>query len=261
MTSSSITLELIVMEFSFELLALLSAVAILAGFIDAIAGGGGLLTIPALLFAGVSPVQAIATNKLQACFGSFTATRFFIKQNLVSPSKQKWGILAASFGAIIGAVAIQLFDSSLLISALPYTLIIIAIYLVIAKNFGQEEQTEKLSQKNFNATFITGIGFYDGFFGPGTGTFFTLSYCKMRALNLIQATAHAKLMNFTTNIVSLFIFIISDQIVWAIGLAMAVGQVIGARLGAATAIKQGTDFIRYMTVAVCIAMSISLLLK
>ena len=249
------------MEFSFELLALLSLVAILAGFIDAIAGGGGLLTIPALLFTGMSPVQAIATNKLQACFGSFTATRFFIKQKLVSPKKQVWGILAAAIGAAIGAMAIQLFDSQILITLLPFALILIAVYLVIAKNFGESSDEPKLDEKKFNASFISGIGFYDGFFGPGTGTFFTLSYCKMRAMNLIQATAHAKLMNFTTNIVSLMIFILSDQIIWQIGLAMAVGQIIGARIGAATAIKQGTNFIRYMTVAVCIAMSISLLLK
>jgi uncharacterized membrane protein YfcA len=249
------------MDLSFELLAILSVVAIAAGFIDAIAGGGGLLTIPALLFTGMPPVQAIATNKLQACFGSFTATRYFIKQNLVIPKQQIGAIVAASIGAIIGAVAIQLFDSSLLITLLPFALILIAVYLVMAKNFGQSSDRPKLSKKIFNASFITGIGFYDGFFGPGTGTFFTLSYCKMRALNLIQATAHAKLMNFTTNIISLFIFILSDQVLWQVGLAMALGQIIGARIGAATAIKQGTDFIRYMTVAVCIAMSISLLLK
>lgn len=249
------------MDLSFELLAILSVVAIAAGFIDAIAGGGGLLTIPALLFTGMPPVQAIATNKLQACFGSFTATRYFIKQNLVIPKQQLGAIVAASIGAIIGAIAIQLFDSSLLITLLPFALILIAVYLVMAKNFGQSSDKPKLSKKKFNTSFITGIGFYDGFFGPGTGTFFTLSYCKMRALNLIQATAHAKLMNFTTNIISLFIFILSDQVLWQVGLAMALGQIIGARIGAATAIKQGTDFIRYMTVAVCIAMSISLLLK
>lgn len=249
------------MDLSFELLAILSVVAIAAGFIDAIAGGGGLLTIPALLFTGMPPVQAIATNKLQACFGSFTATRYFIKQNLVIPKQQIGAIVAASIGAIIGAIAIQLFDSSLLITLLPFALILIAVYLVMAKNFGQSSDKPKLSKKKFNTSFITGIGFYDGFFGPGTGTFFTLSYCKMRALNLIQATAHAKLMNFTTNIISLFIFILSDQVLWQVGLAMALGQIIGARIGAATAIKQGTDFIRYMTVAVCIAMSISLLLK
>lgn len=249
------------MDFSFELLALLSLVAVLAGFIDAIAGGGGLLTIPALLFTGITPVQAIATNKLQACFGSFTATRFFIKQKLVSAQNQRWGIMAAAIGAILGAIAIQLFDSQVLISILPFALIIIALYLLLAKNLGKQNDTPKMDEKHFNASFITGIGAYDGFFGPGTGTFFTLSYCKMRAMNLIQATAHAKLMNFTTNIISLIIFALSGQIIWQLGLAMALGQIIGARLGAATAIKQGTDFIRYMTVAVCIVMSISLLLK
>lgn len=249
------------MELSFELLALLSLVAVAAGFIDAIAGGGGLLTIPALMFTGISPVQAIATNKLQACFGSFTATRFFIQQKLVSP-KQKWlGILAAAIGAAFGAYAIQLFDSKILISILPFALIIIAIYLVLAKNFGQQASKSRVKEKSFNAYWITSIGFYDGLFGPGTGTFFTLSYCKLRAMNLIKATAHAKLMNFTTNIVSLCIFILSDQILWQMGLAMALGQIIGARIGAATAIKQGSNFIRYMTVAVCIAMSISLLIK
>lgn len=249
------------MDFSFDVLGILFLIAIAAGFIDAIAGGGGLLTIPALLFTGMSPVQAIATNKLQACFGSFTATRYFVKQKLVSPRLQVWGILAASTSAVLGAIAIQLFDSSLLITILPFALIFIAVYLVLAKDMGKLSASPKLDEKSFNASFITGIGFYDGFFGPGTGTFFTLSYCKMRALSLIQATAHAKLMNFTTNIISLFIFIISDQILWEIGLAMAVGQIIGARVGAATAIKQGTDFIRYMTVAVCILMSISLLYK
>lgn len=249
------------MDLTIELLALLGMVAVIAGFIDAIAGGGGLLTIPALLFTGISPVQAIATNKLQACFGSFTATRFFVQQKLVIPKQQKAAIIATSIGAILGAIAIQLFDSDVLISILPFALILIAIYLILAKNFGQPENNPKLNTTTFNLSFIPGIGFYDGFFGPGTGTFFTLSYCKMRALNLIQATAHAKLMNFTTNIISLCIFIISDQIVWQLGLTMAIGQIIGARLGAATALKQGTDFIRYMTVAVCIAMSISLLLK
>lgn len=249
------------MELTSEIFILLVLVATAAGFIDAIAGGGGLLTIPALLFTGMSPVQAIATNKLQACFGSFTATRFFIKQKLVNPKQQLGGILAASIGAIFGAMAIQFFNSELLIAILPFALIVIAIYLLLTKSLNQTSNIIKLKKNTFNATFITSVGFYDGFFGPGTGTFFTLSYCKMQAMNLIKATAHAKLMNFTTNIVSLLIFILSDQIIWQLGLAMAVGQIVGARLGAATAIKQGADFIRYMTVIVCIGMSISLLLK
>jgi uncharacterized membrane protein YfcA len=249
------------MDISLEILALLAGVALLAGFIDTIAGGGGLLTIPALLFAGVPPVQAIATNKLQACFGSFTATRFFIKADLVSPKKQKWAIFATAMGAILGAIAIQLFDSQILITIMPYGLIAIAIYMLLSKNFGEPQDAPKMTEKQFNGTIATGVGVYDGFFGPGTGTFFTLGYSKMRGMGMVQATAHAKLLNFTTNIFSLVVFIISGQILWAVGLAMALGQIIGSRLGAAMVVKKGNAFVRYMTVAVCIAMSISLLMK
>ena len=249
------------MEITLEILALLAIVAMAAGFIDAVAGGGGLLTIPALLFAGVNPVQAIATNKLQACFGSFTATRFFVKEGLVSPHKQKWAIIATGIGAIVGAIAIQQFDTDLLIQVMPFGLMLIAVYLLVAKNFGQSSGQAKLSEPAFNSTVASGVGIYDGFFGPGTGTFFSLGYSKLRGMDLVRATAHAKLLNFTTNIVSLVVFIISGQILWQIGLAMAAGQALGARLGAAAAMKQGVDFIRYMTVVVCIAMSISLLMK
>lgn len=249
------------MEFTLDILLLLAGVALIAGFIDAIAGGGGLLTIPALLFAGISPVQAIATNKLQACFGSFTATRFFIRENMVSPRQQKWAIIATAIGAMVGAIAIQLFDSNLLVMAMPYGLIAIAVYLVFAKNQGQSQAKAKLNEPQFNATVATGVGFYDGFFGPGTGTFFTLGYNKLRGMSLVHATAHAKLLNFTTNIFSLVIFIFSGQLLWKVGLAMALGQIIGARIGAATVVKKGNDFVRLMTIAVCIAMSISLLVK
>lgn len=249
------------LELGWEMLALLAAVAVAAGFIDAVAGGGGLLTIPALLFAGVPPVQAIATNKLQACFGSFTATRFFIREGLVSPKKQTWAIIATAIGAVIGAIAIQLFDSELLVRAMPFGLMAIAVYLLFARNFGQQATQARFSNRQFNASVATGVGVYDGFFGPGTGTFFSLGYSKLRGLNLIDATAHAKLLNFTTNIVSLGVFIVSGQILFQVGLAMALGQALGARLGAAAAVKQGVNFIRYMTVAVCIAMSVSLLLR
>ena len=249
------------MEISLEILALLAGVALIAGFIDTIAGGGGLLTIPALLFAGIPPVQAIATNKLQACFGSFTATRFFIKADLVSPKQQKWAIMATALGAILGAIAIQMFDSELLIAIMPYGLIAIAIYMVFSKNFGQPQDKAKISEKKFNTSVATEVSFYDGFFGPGTGTFFTIGYTKLRGMGMVQATAHAKLLNFTTNIFSLVVFIVSGQILWAVGLSMAIGQIIGSRLGAAMVVKKGNEFVRYMTVAVCIAMSISLLVK
>ncbi len=248
-------------ELSVDVLLLLALVACAAGFIDAIAGGGGLLTIPALLVAGLNPVQAIATNKLQACFGSFTATRFFIREGLVSPWQQRWSVIATGLAAAAGALALQWFDSALLVAVMPYALIIIALYLLLARKVGEQETTARLTGRQFNASAVPAVGFYDGFFGPGTGTFFTLGYCQLRGMNMLQATAHAKLLNFTTNIVSLLIFILSGQIAWVVGLSMALGQALGARLGAATAVRRGVVFVRLMTVAVCIAMSISLLLK
>ncbi len=247
-------------ELTADILALLAAVAVVAGFIDAVAGGGGLLTIPALLVAGVPPVQAVATNKLQACFGSFTATRFFIRQGLVSPSAERSSIAATALGAAAGALALQWLNADFLIAIMPYALMLIALYLLLVRNAGRGGKA-KLSPGGFNASLVPGVGFYDGFFGPGTGTFFTLGYCQLRGMDMVRATAHAKLLNFTTNIVSLLVFIAAGKILWITGLSMAVGQALGARLGAAMAIRRGTGFIRIMTVVICVAMSISLLLK
>lgn len=248
-------------EFPLELLPVLALVATAAGFIDAVAGGGGLLTIPALLFAGVPPVETLATNKLQACFGSFSATRYFVRKGLVSPGRQRLAVLAAGIGAAGGAIAIQWFDTGWLLVVMPFALMAIALYLLWFRQAGVHESAPRLRESRFNATLVSGVGFYDGFFGPGTGTFFSMGYCQLRGMNLVQATAHAKLMNFTTNIISLLVFIFSGKVVWIIGLSMALGQALGARLGAAAALTQGVGFIRLMTVAVCVAISISLLLK
>src|SRR5690554_7967848 len=206
-------------EFSIEILILLATVAMLAGFIDAIAGGGGLLTIPALMLVGINPVQAIATNKLQACFGSFTATRFFLKQGLVKPKENWLSTIIVGIGEATGAVLIQWFDTDLLMVIMPYALIFIAFYLLFARNFGKSSGEPKISSTVFNSTAIPAVGVYDGFFGPGTGTFFTLGYCQLRGMNMLDATAHAKMMNFTTNIVSLLVFILSGQILWVVGLS------------------------------------------
>ncbi|ASP37576.1 hypothetical protein CHH28_02310 [Bacterioplanes sanyensis] len=249
------------MELALDVLLLLSLVALVAGFIDAVAGGGGLLTIPALMLAGVPPVSALATNKLQACFGSFSATRFFVRAGLVSVRQQWPAILCAAVGAAIGAWAIQQINSDWLMTAMPIALMLIAVYLILAPQAGTEDQTPRMSKRAFNATVVSGVGLYDGAFGPGTGTFFTLGHTAARGLSLVNATAHAKLLNFTTNIVSLMVFIAGGHILWTVGLCMAVGQALGARIGAATAMKQGAGFIRWMTVAVCIAISVSLLFK
>ena len=159
----------------------------------------------------------------------------------MSPRAQRGAIMTTALGAALGALAIQAFSSQLLIAIMPWALMLIAGYLPVAKNFGQKAEKARLSPVQFNASVAAGVGVYDGFFGPGTGTFFSLGYSKLRAMDLVRATAHAKLLNFTTNIVSLAVFILSDQIIWLLGLVMACGQMLGARLGAAMALKRGVD--------------------
>lgn len=250
----------VALELSWQWWLILTLVAVLAGFIDAIAGGGGLLTIPALLMAGLSPVQTLATNKLQACFGSFSATYYFVRQRQVMPWRQRWAILMAAIGAVGGVLCIQRMDSQLLVSCMPYALMLIALYLLwvpLAKGVVRA----RLTERSMNVSAVPAIGFYDGFFGPGTGTFFMLSYSQGRGLDAIGATAQAKLLNFTTNIASLVVFISAGQIMWWVGLSMALGQAVGARFGAALALKQGAGLIRALSVVMCVLMSISLLLR
>src|SRR5690606_13058713 len=124
-------------------------VAMLAGFIDAIAGDGGLLTIPPMLLGGVNPVQGLATNKLQASFGSFTATRFFVRAGLVKPWAERWAVLATDIGAALGALAIQWFDTALLMQAMPFALMAIALYLLLARNVGRSISEPRLNNGAF----------------------------------------------------------------------------------------------------------------
>ncbi|WP_297005278.1 TSUP family transporter [Thalassolituus sp. UBA6592] len=248
-------------EITPELLLMLFAVAGVAGFVDAVAGGGGLLTIPAMLAAGVPPVQTVATNKLQGSFGSFTAMRYFVRRGLIRPRLEVPAIIVCLLAAAAGAVAIQWFNADILVQIIPFALIGIALYLLLAKNVGRQATKARLSKTQFGGSLLPSVAFYDGFFGPGTGTFFTVGYCQLRGMNMLDATAHAKLMNFTTNIVSLAVFVFSGQIVWTVGICMAAGQVIGARLGAASAMRHGVGLIRIMTIGVCIAISLKLLLS
>lgn len=248
------------LELSFDMMALLLAVGGLAGFVDAIAGGGGLLTMPALLFAGLSPAQAVATNKLQGSFGTFSAVRYFIKRGEVVPRDNVPAIAAVFVGACLGALAIQSLDPSFLAEWMPWALIVVALYVLFSPNLGAYQRAATVSVFSFAASALI-IGAYDGFFGPGTGTFFALVYVVLNGYTLSRATAHAKLLNFTSNIVSLAVFILGGEVVWSVGLLMAVGQWTGARLGAGMVLSRGAQLIRPITITMCIAMSVALIFK
>ncbi len=242
-----------------EFLLLLTAIAGVAGFIDAIAGGGGLLVLPVLLWAGLSPAQALATNKLQAVFGSFSATIHFIRQGMINLRSMIYAILFAFFGAASGTICIQLIHSDVLEKIIPVLLISFALYFLFSPRVGDEDAKPRISLGLFSFIIAFVIGFYDGFFGPGTGSFFAMAFVMLLGYNLIKATAHAKLLNFTSNFAALLFFIIGGQVVWKIGLVMAVGQLIGAYFGAHMVLRHGSTLIRPLLVFISLAITLKLL--
>ena len=249
------------MEFSIEIVLFLFGVAMIAGWVDTIAGGGGLLTVPSLLLAGVPPAVALATNKLQGSAGTLTAAIYFIKKDAVNLREMKWLIAATFFGSVIGSWLVLQIDAGLLLAYLPILLILVGLYFLFSPNIGDEDRKRKLTQTGFAIAICPLLGFYDGFIGPGTGSFMALSFVLLCGYNLSKATANTKVLNFTSNISSLLYFVIFGEVFWLIGLVMIVGQLIGATIGAKMVMEKGSVLIRPIVVIVCFVMSANILIK
>ena len=248
------------MEFGFDLLVILFAVATLAGFVDAIAGGGGLITIPALLWAGITPAQALATNKLQGSFGSFSASLNFIRKGHVNPRDMILAIVLTFAGSALGTVLVQMLDPGILMTILPGLLILIALYFLFSPRVGDIDAHQMIGKTTFAFTAGFAIGFYDGFFGPGTGSFFSIAFVALLGFNMTKATAHTKVLNFTSNFASLVMFIAGGEVVWVIGFVMAAGALIGAQIGSHMVMKVGARLVRPLLVVTSIAISIKLII-
>lgn len=244
------------MEFvlSPEILAGLFVAAAIAGFVDAIAGGGGLITIPVLLLAQVPPLHALATNKLQGSFGSLTASLMVLRRRLVRWSEMRRLFVCSLIGSGLGAFAVQFVHAQTLDIVIPVVLVVIATYFLLAPNAGALERKPRLNHAAYQGVVVPGIGFYDGMFGPGTGSFFSLAGVALRGHNLLTATAQAKVLNFASNIASLVVFIAGGKVLWTAGAAMVAGQVLGAWGGSHAMVRGGTRLIRPMIVTVCAVM-------
>lgn len=241
-----------------DILAFLGVAALLAGFIDAIAGGGGLITIPALLSAGIAPAPALATNKLQGSFGTAMATLTFWRAGQIELRAMALPVACVFVGAAAGTLTVRMTGSGFMTTVIPLLLVAIALYFLLSPRVGDMEAKARLSLPAFSLTVGFGVGFYDGFFGPGTGSFFALGCVALLGMNMRRATANTKLLNFTSNIVSLAVFALGGQIVWTAGLVMALGQTAGAWIGSHAAIRFGTKLVRPLLVLVCLGMTIRL---
>jgi permease len=242
------------MEIGFDVIAMLFGVATVAGFIDAIAGGGGLLTIPALLSTGLPPSVALGTNKLQACGGSFSASLYFFRKKAVDLKQVALLILLTFIGAALGTIVVQNIDVNALKIGLPFLIFAIGIYFLFSPNIGEQDRKQRISYPLFGFTAGMGLGFYDGVFGPAVGSFYTLAFVLLLGFNLTKAVAHAKVLNFTSNLASLFFFILGGAVLWKIGFIMLIGQFIGATLGARMVVTKGKKLIRPILVTISFIM-------
>lgn len=245
-------------EIATHLALILMGVALVAGFVDAIAGGGGLLSVPALLLCGVPPVQALGTNKLQGMVGSGTALANYMHTGQIDP-RDSLGNAAISlaFGSA-GSVFAASLSNDVLKLIMPPILIGIALFFALKPGLDDHPRPARVSPLVFSGLVVPVIAAYDGFFGPGTGSFFMLAFVMLAGHGLLRATAETKLLNFASNIGSFAVFALSGHVMWKVGLGMALAQMVGATLGSRLAVRVGARLIKPLLVVTSTGMAIRL---
>ncbi len=242
-------------------LPLLFGTGLVAGFVDSIAGGGGLISVPVLLSFGLDAPVALGTNKLQAAVGSGSAAWHYARAKTVPLEDCARGFVLSLLGAALGTLAVERMDPSFLKRFIPILLLMVAIYTLLKPGLGDKDLRPRLAREWFDLTFGLGLGFYDGFFGPGTGTFWTMAFMLGLGFNLTKATGYTKVMNFASNLSSLAFFLLAGNVRFTAGITMAIGQLIGAKLGASMVIAKGTKFIRPIFISVVLALTLQLLYR
>jgi len=240
-------------------LALLSAAAFAAGLVDAIAGGGGLLTLPALLVTGLPPEIALGTNKGQAVFGSFAATSTFWRHGAIDRPRAPLAFGCGLCGSMGGALTVLAVPSAVLKPVILVLLVCVAASLALRRDFGTTARRVPTGRpRTALAVIATAIGFYDGLFGPGTGTFLIMAFVMVLGDTMMQASANAKVVNFASNIAAFGVFAVRGVVRWDIALPMAVAQILGSMVGARLAVKRGDRFVRAVVLVVVVAVALKL---
>lgn len=246
-------------EVASHLALLLICAAFVAGFVDAIAGGGGLITVPVLVLAGASPLEALATNKVQGTFGAATAAVTYARAGHVRPAEQLGMAAVAAVAGVAGALVAQAVPAQVLRVIMPVVLVAVALFFAFKPGLTDAARAERVRPAVFTFTAVPLIAAYDGFFGPGTGSFFMLAFLMLAGFGVLKATAHTKMLNFASNLGSLAVFAFSGATWWAVGLAMAVAQIAGAALGARLAMRVGARLIKPLLVITSTGLALRML--
>lgn len=244
------------MTVSAEILVLITAVSLVAGFVDAIAGGGALLTVPLLLTCGLPPHLALGTNKLSAFFGTGVASLTFYRRRLFEPRQWRRALSCTFFGSVIGATAAHYISADGLSAFIPVIVFACGIYVLCSKNRTTAHSGEAMAvSTRWQRTQGLGLGFYDGLAGVGTGAFWTVSTLMLHQIDLLRASGVARSMNFVSNITALSVFIWAGSVNWVIGLCMGLAVLAGSALGARSAVNGGVRFIKPIFITVVMIMT------
>ncbi len=237
----------------------LAPVGFIAGYVDSIAGGGGLLTVPALLTAGVSPHMTLGTNKFVASWGTANSARIFIQKKIYNPKLWIAAIIASLIGAAIGAVLVHFITTDFLYDFMPIIIGLLVLYMLLPKRLVGEAKGFEFKPNKLSSSIMASIfGFYDGFFGPGTGSFWVVALMHFYKMDLLEATAVTKLMNFLSNIAAFLVFMFFGTVAYKLGILMAIAMIAGTYFGAHSAIKFGSRFIRPVFLIIVSVMAIHL---
>jgi hypothetical protein len=247
-------------NFSIEILTFLFFVGVVAGFLDTLVGGGGLLAVPALLLSGIPPIYVLGTNKFQGSMGTGIATFLLFKKKKLDWNSVKNLMFASFIGSIVGGVIIQFVDTQFLSFVIPIVLVFIAIYFIVSPKPKSTVGNSKPNKK-FELFAVPVVGFYDGMFGPGAGSFFAMTGVMLKKLEIIQATILAKPLNFASNIAGFIVFFSFGHIAFLIGILMMMGQMIGAFFGTHYLLKANPLIIRFLIVIISISMLIKYMLS
>lgn len=250
-------------DVTLTLVLLLLAAGLLAGWIDAVVGGGGLIQLPVLLMVpGITPVQALATNKLGSIAGTTASALTYLSRVRPDKSATIPASVTALLGAILGARVATLLPTSVFEPVILTALIAVAVFTLLKPQLGLAAQLRfgEHSKRHHAISWLIGllIGFYDGLLGPGTGSFLVIAFVSIIGLDFLHASAMAKVVNWATNLGALLYFVPSGHVIWALGAAVAAGNVIGGFIGARTAIRFGSGFVRVVFLIVVSALILTL---
>ena len=239
-------------EVSLQLLLLLALAAFAAGLVDAIAGGGGLLTVPALLAAGLPPQIALATNKGQACFGAVSSFVSFWTKDGIDRKRAPYGFVCGFIGSLVGAQVLLLVRPEPLKPIVLVLLVVAAAFVAWPRKPSKGEPHAWAMIALFPITFA--LGFYDGFFGPGTGSMLIVVFVLLFGDTMTRASGNAKVVNLASNLAAILLFSLRGVVLWKIALPMALANATGAFVGARLAVKKGDGFVRAVVLVVVAAL-------